>query len=50
MNSTLIERGAIFHSVPLFQANVVIDGLLITGQNPASAADFGAAMVEALKK
>jgi putative intracellular protease/amidase len=35
--STLAERGAILESAPNFEAKVVVDGRLVTGQNPASA-------------
>jgi putative intracellular protease/amidase len=35
--STLVERGALHEAAPNFEANVVTDGRLVTGQNPASA-------------
>ncbi len=35
--STLNSRGAHHHAAPNWTANVVIDGRLVTGQNPASA-------------
>ena len=39
--ATLVKKGP-------FKANVVIDGRLITGQNPQSASPIGDAIVEAL--
>lgn len=44
----LRERGATFEGADNFQENVVVDGRLITGQNPASATGVGQAIVEAL--
>lgn len=44
---TLIERGASHVEAPDFEANVVVDGRLVTGQNPASATGVGIAVVEA---
>jgi putative intracellular protease/amidase len=35
--STLVERGALHQPAPNFEANVVTDGRLVTGQNPPSA-------------
>jgi putative intracellular protease/amidase len=43
--STLIERGALHDAAPNFQAKVVVDGRLVTGQNPASAAGVAAEVV-----
>lgn len=42
--STLKQRGALHHPVPNWTAKVVVDGRLVTGQNPQSAAGVGAAM------
>lgn len=39
-----------FSESGVFQSHVVVDGRLITGQNPASAKAFGEAVVAALKK
>ncbi|TXD37142.1 type 1 glutamine amidotransferase domain-containing protein [Lujinxingia vulgaris] len=48
LESQLRERGANFDGADNFQENVVVDGRLITGQNPASATGVGEAMVRAL--
>jgi putative intracellular protease/amidase len=45
----LIERGAKHHPAPNFEAKVVVDGRLVTGQNPASATGVGEAMAKLLK-
>lgn len=42
--STLTQRGAQHHPAPDWTAKVVVDGRLVTGQNPQSAAGVGAAM------
>lgn len=42
--STLIRRGARHQAAPDWTAKVVVDGRLVTGQNPQSAAGVGAAM------
>lgn len=39
--TTLRQRGAEHVAAPNWQANVVVDGRLVTGQNPASAAGVG---------
>lgn len=46
--SKLVERGATHVPAPNWQANVVVDQRLITGQNPASARGVGAALVKSL--
>lgn len=46
--STLVARGAIHETAPNFAAKVVVDGRLVTGQNPASARGVGEAIVAAL--
>jgi putative intracellular protease/amidase len=46
--STLNERGAFHQNTPNWTNNVVIDGRLITGQNPQSAASLGEALRDAL--
>jgi putative intracellular protease/amidase len=44
----LIERGAKHQAAPKFEAKVVVDGRLVTGQNPASATGVGEAMAKLL--
>lgn len=46
--STLTQRGARHHNMPNWSNNVVVDGRLITGQNPQSAANLGEALRDAL--
>jgi putative intracellular protease/amidase len=46
--STLAERGALHQSAANWSDNVVVDGRLITGQNPQSAASLGVALSKAL--
>lgn len=46
--STLEQRGAHHHAAPNWTGKVVVDGRLITGQNPQSASGVGAAMRDAL--
>ena len=48
LESRLVERGARYTSAPEFSPHVVVDGRLVTGQNPASAADVGQAIVSSL--
>ena len=50
LESTLKERGAIYSKAPPWKSHVVIDGRLITGQNPASAAEVGTAVVNMLTR
>lgn len=47
--TTLQKRGAIHVTAANWQANVVVDERLITGQNPASAEGVGKEMVRLLK-
>ena len=47
--STLVERGATHVPAADFQAQVVVDGRLVTGQNPASARGTAEAVVAALR-
>jgi putative intracellular protease/amidase len=47
--STLKQRGALHQPAPNWTENVVTDGHLITGQNPASAHGVGQAVVDQLK-
>jgi len=49
LEGALKAAGAIFEEAPIFQSRVVVDGRLITGQNPASARAFGEAVVKALE-
>lgn len=44
----LEARGAIHHPAPNFTDNVVVDGRLVTGQNPQSARSLGEAIVKVL--
>lgn len=46
--TTLRERGAIHVAAPDWQANVIVDGRLVTGQNPASAEGVGREMARLL--
>ncbi len=48
--STLNARGAHHKNTPNWSDNVVVDGRLITGQNPQSAASLGVALAAALLK
>lgn len=47
--SKLVERGARHTTAANFQPNVEVDGRLVTGQNPASAAPLAEALVEVIK-
>jgi putative intracellular protease/amidase len=46
----LRQRGADHLPAPNWQANVIVDGRLVTGQNPASAEGVGRQMARLLKK
>jgi putative intracellular protease/amidase len=48
LESTLIARGALHQGAASWADNVVVDGRLITGQNPQSAARLGEALRDAL--
>jgi putative intracellular protease/amidase len=50
LESKLIERGATIEKAANFQKKVVTSDRVVTGQNPASAAGVGEAMVKLLKK
>ena len=50
LEDDLKKRGAKFSAKPLWQANVVTDGRLVTGQNPASALGVGEAVAKLLKR
>ncbi|WP_237681456.1 MULTISPECIES: type 1 glutamine amidotransferase domain-containing protein [Rhizobium/Agrobacterium group] len=49
LEGALKNAGAIFEEAPIFENKIVVDGRLITGQNPASARAFGEAIVKALE-
>ena len=49
LESKLNEHGAKHHPAANWANNVVVDGRLVTGQNPASAAGVGEALVKLLK-
>lgn len=46
--STLVERGAIHHPAPDWTSKVIVDGKLVTGQNPQSATAVGEAVRDLL--
>jgi putative intracellular protease/amidase len=46
--TTLKKRGALHQPAPNWAENVVVDGRLVTGQNPASAHGVGRAVVDQL--
>ncbi|MFJ3487605.1 type 1 glutamine amidotransferase domain-containing protein [Pseudomonas sp. NPDC090202] len=50
LEDALREQGAIYSSVADWQPNLVVDGRLITGQNPASGGLVGQAIIDAFKK
>lgn len=50
LESALREEGARYESTDPWQPKLVVDGRLITGQNPQSATLVGAALVDALKQ
>jgi putative intracellular protease/amidase len=49
LETKLIERGAIFEKAGLWQEKVVVDGRLVTGQNPVSAKKVGEELLKVLK-
>ncbi|WP_260603478.1 type 1 glutamine amidotransferase domain-containing protein, partial [Enterobacter hormaechei] len=50
LETALREHGALHHEAPNWSENVVTDGRLITGQNPASAHGVGVALLNALRQ
>lgn len=50
LESRLRAQGATVKTAPNFQEQVVVDGKLITGQNPASSAGVARAILAAVKK
>ena len=49
LQTALEERNAKYEKAPLWNKKVVVDGNLVTGQNPASAKGVGEAIVNILK-
>ncbi len=49
LETALRAEGADYAAVPAWQPKVVVDGRLLTGQNPASAGPLAEAIVEALR-
>jgi len=49
LQTALEEQGAVFEQAAPWQPKAVVDGRLVTGQNPASAAPMAKAMVELLR-
>ncbi|MBD3258552.1 type 1 glutamine amidotransferase domain-containing protein [candidate division GN15 bacterium] len=50
LETKMKERGATFSGAGNWQSNVVVDGRLVTGQNPASAHELGKAVVRLLEQ
>lgn len=50
LESALREAGALYDSASPWQAKVIVDGRLMTGQNPASAGPLAQAMLPALRE
>ena len=50
MEDKIKELGGKFECVGLYQAHVVVDGKLYTGQNPTSAKPLAERIVQDLKK
>ncbi|MFD3594484.1 type 1 glutamine amidotransferase domain-containing protein [Nocardia sp. NPDC058640] len=48
LETALNDLGAVHHPAPNFTDNVIVDGRLVTGQNPASATSLGEAIVKVL--
>jgi putative intracellular protease/amidase len=46
LESMLTEQGATFIGISNFQPHVIVDGNLITGQNPASSAGTAKALLK----
>jgi putative intracellular protease/amidase len=46
---SLLARGALYRAAEPWAANVVVDGLLLTGQNPASAGPLAERTLDALR-
>jgi putative intracellular protease/amidase len=50
LEAALREEGALYEATGPWQPNLVVDGRLITGQNPQSGTVVGEALTEALKR
>lgn len=50
LESKLRELGAQFNGSENFESNIVVDGQLITGQNPASSAAVARAVIDSLER
>ena len=50
LETALVADGALFEAAPPWQERVVVDGRLMTGQNPASAGALAKAMVDAFRR
>lgn len=50
LESMLVEQGGIAKNAGIFEANVVTDGALITGQNPASSIGTAEAVIHQLRQ
>jgi putative intracellular protease/amidase len=50
LEAALREEGALYEATEPWHSNLVVDGRLITGQNPQSGAVVGEALVDALKQ
>jgi len=50
LETALVEEGAKYESVDPWKEKVVVDGRLMTGQNPASAGPLAKVIVEAMRK
>ncbi len=50
LEAALREEGALYEATDPWQSKLVVDGRLITGQNPQSGTVVGEALVQALKK
>ena len=50
LETALREHGALHNEAPNWSENVITDGCLITGQNPASAHGVGVALLNALRQ
>ncbi len=50
LENKLKEEGALFYVAPNFTPHVVVDGRLITGQNPQSSMEIGKAIRRAVNK
>jgi putative intracellular protease/amidase len=49
LETALVAEGAKFESTDVWQPKVIVDGRLMTGQNPASAGPLAEAMVEVIR-